>query len=60
MELTGDYESEEAVSPRGAAMMVTPREIDLIIRRSAQLLAMTIHAALHPDYSPRELMDAAL
>ena len=60
VELTGDYESEEAVSPRGAAMMVTPREIDLIIRRSVQLLAMTIHAALHPDYSPRELMDAAL
>ena len=60
VELTGDYESEEAVSPRGAAMMVTPREIDLIIRRSAQLLAMSVHSALHPDYSPRELMDAAL
>lgn len=60
IELTGDFESEDVVAPRGAAMMVTPREIDLIIRRASQLIAMAINFALQPDYSPRELMNAAL
>ena len=60
IELTGDFESEELIAPRGAAMMVTPREIDLIIRRASQLIAMAINFALQPDYSPRDLMNAAL
>ena len=60
IELTGDYESEPAVTPRGCAMMVTPREIDVVIRRAAQLIAMAINFALQPDFSPRELMSAAL
>ncbi len=60
IELTGDYESEIAVSPNGRAMMVTPREIDLVVRRSAQLIAMSVNYALQPDFSPRELMGAAL
>lgn len=50
----------DAVSPRGCAMMVTPREIDLMIDRAARLLAMTIHAALQPAYSPLELLAIAL
>ena len=37
-------------------MMVTPREIDLIIRRAAKLVAMAINYALQPSYSPIELM----
>ena len=57
-DLTGG--TADAVSPRGCAMMVTPREIDLMIDRAARLLAMTIHAALHPDYSPLELLAIAL
>jgi spore protease len=60
IELTGDYESEPTVTPRGCEMMVTPREIDVVIRRAAQLIAMAINFALHPDFSPRELMSAAL
>ena len=51
VELTGREDAGNAVSP-GAEMMVTPREIDLIIRRASQLVAMTINAALQPDYSP--------
>lgn len=42
-----------------AAMMVTPREIDLVISRAARLLAMGIHMALQPDYSPLELIEIA-
>lgn len=57
-DLTGAEQG--AMSPRGAEMMVTPREIDLVIARAARLLAMTIHAALQPTYSPLELLSIAL
>ncbi len=40
-------------------MMVTPREVDLLIERAARLLAMSIHAALQPAYSPMELVEVA-
>ncbi|MDD2361474.1 MAG: GPR endopeptidase [Oscillospiraceae bacterium] len=59
MELTGREESVDQVTPRGAEMMVTPREIDLIIKRASQLVAMTINAALQPEYSPLSLVSAA-
>ena len=52
-DLTGA--ASDAVAPRGCAMMVTPREIDLMVDRAARLLAMAIHAALQPAYSPLEL-----
>lgn len=54
-ELTGD----ETVSSHGKAMMVTPREIDLIIARAARLIALCVHAALQPDFSPAELSAVA-
>lgn len=57
-DLTGS--PQDAVSPRGAHMMVTPREIDLMIARASRLLAMTVHAALQPAYSPLELLSIAL
>ena len=40
-------------------MMVTPREIDLIVHRCARLIAMSIHRALHPAYDPLELIALA-
>lgn len=58
-DLTGQ-EDCSTVSPRGADMMVTPREIDLMIARAARLIAMALHAALHPAYSPSQLCDAAV
>lgn len=51
--------TDEEVSPHGTAMMVTPREIDLMIDRAARLLAMTVHAALQPAYSPLTLLAIA-
>lgn len=51
--------TDEELSPHGTAMMVTPREIDLMIDRAARLLAMTVHAALQPDYSPLTLLAIA-
>ncbi|MBR7091967.1 MAG: GPR endopeptidase [Clostridia bacterium] len=40
-------------------MMVTPREIDLMIHRASRLLAMVINAALQPRYAADEVTDAA-
>jgi spore protease len=40
-------------------MMVTPREIDLVISRAARLVAMAINGALQPAYSPSELITVA-
>ena len=40
-------------------MMVTPREIDLVISRAARLVAMAINGALQPAYSPSELISVA-
>lgn len=36
-------------------MMVTPRDIDLIIRHSSHLLATAINLALHPYLSPEDI-----
>ena len=41
------------------SVMPTPREIDLLISRAARLLAMSIHCALQPAYSPMELVEVA-
>lgn len=43
-----------------ARMIVTPREVDVMVRRAARLVAMTINAALQPAYSPVELVAAAV
>lgn len=42
--------------PRGEPMMVTPREIDLLIDRASKLLAMSINGALQPNFSVEEIM----
>ena len=44
-------DAEQEVSPRGEPMVVTPREIDLVVRRGARLLAMAINRALNPTLS---------
>ena len=58
VELTGCYD-EDLMAPDGTQMMVTPREIDLLTRRAARLLALAINGALQPDYSPDELIEVA-
>lgn len=49
----------DAVLDGTTPMMVTPREVDVMIARAARLLAMSIHCALQPSYSPIELMEVA-
>lgn len=53
-DLTGRNRAPAKVSPRGASMMVTPREIDLIINRGARLMGMGINRALNPSLSVEE------
>jgi spore protease len=37
-------------------MMVTPREIDLMIERAAKLTALAINCALQPEISPEDML----
>ena len=53
-DLTGGNIS--ALKPGGRSMIVTPREIDLLIDRAARLLALAVNHALHPDIDPEELI----
>ncbi len=51
--------SGREIPPTDPPTMVTPREVDVMIHRAARLLAMSIHAALQPAYSPMELVEVA-
>lgn len=37
-------------------MMVTPREVDLMIERAAKLTSLSINCALQPDISPEDML----
>lgn len=45
-----------AVSPHGQKMVVTPREIDLLISRGSKLISMAVNCALHPDFELSDLL----
>lgn len=42
------------VSPRGEQMVVTPREIDLLIERASYITGMAINCALHRGFSAED------
>ena len=44
------------LEPRGAKMMVTPREIDLLVQRAAKMVAMAVNCALQQDLSAEEIV----
>lgn len=44
-----DSSDDQAGKP-AESMMVTPRDIDLLIRRSAKLLGMAVNCAVQPEY----------
>lgn len=51
-ELTG---GRQEVSPNGVIMMVTPREIDVIIERAANVVSLAVNKALQPALSLNEI-----
>lgn len=50
-DLLGEEDITGRVSERGGQMMVTPREIDLIIERASRLISLGINRALQPELS---------
>lgn len=46
----------EAFAREGADMMITPREIDLVIERAARLLALAVNRALQPHLSAEDIL----
>ena len=55
--LITDYTgNENAVSDNAKNMMVTPKEIDLMIERASKLTSLAINCALQPDISPEDML----
>lgn len=45
----------QMVAPRGEQMVVTPREIDLLVRRAAAVVSLAVNCALHPHLGIEEI-----
>ncbi|HZJ75721.1 MAG TPA: GPR endopeptidase [Clostridia bacterium] len=57
----GDNDSDENgensdIEPDCENMMVTPREIDVVIERASKLIALAINSALQPSFSSEEIL----
>lgn len=48
--------SDSTLIREGRDMMITPREIDLVIERAARLLALAVNRALQPHLSAEEIL----
>ena len=55
-DLLGEGYQSEKVSDRGRTMMVTPREIDKIIKQAAKTVAAGLNRALQPELSMEEIV----
>ncbi len=56
MDSIGNEECVQTVSDTARSMMVTPREIDLMIERASKLTSLAINCALQPDISPEDML----
>lgn len=54
-ELTGKEIGSLSSAPGEEKMIVTPKEIDTVIEKSAKMIAMAINAALQPSLSPEDI-----
>ena len=52
-DLTG---SKSDISKENRNMIITPREIDIVIERASELIGMAINKALQPNISVDEMM----
>lgn len=50
-------ELSESISPQGRTMVVTPKEIDLLIKRASGLISLSINMALQTDIDTEDLLD---
>jgi len=56
MNSEGNNEVNEKISPRGEQMMVTPRDVDLMINNASSLVSLSINRALHPHISNEDML----
>ena len=52
---SGLEDRRQIFQPRGEAMIVTPREIDLLIQRASYTAALAVNKALHPRVAVEDL-----
>lgn len=52
----GCRDDEQEIYERTGNMMVTPREIDLMIERASKLTSLAVNCALQPDISPEDML----
>lgn len=52
----GSHDNEEELYEQAGNMMVTPREVDLMIERAAKLVSLAINCALQPHISPEDML----
>ena len=52
----GKVADEQLVLERAGEMMVTPREIDLMIERAAKLTSLALNCALQPHIAPEDML----
>lgn len=55
-DLTANDDGEDVLLREGADMMITPREIDLVIERAAGLLSLAVNKALQPHLSVQDIL----
>ena len=55
-DLLPDHTADDRLPPEASAMMVTPRETNLLVSRAAQLLSLAINLCLQPQLSPEDLL----
>ena len=55
LDFAGDVDKKQ-LSDKPENMMVTPREVDLMIERAAKVTALAINCALQPDISPEDML----
>ncbi len=56
LDCAGGFDDEEAIYEQAGNMMVTPREVDLMIERAAKLTSLAVNCALQPDLSPEDIL----
>lgn len=56
LDFAGEGIDEKNLPPQSESMMVTPREIDLMIERAAKMTSLAINCALQPDISPEDML----
>ncbi len=52
---TEDEETINKVTPRGASMMVTPREVDVMIERASKVLGLALNKAMQPEMALEDI-----